>query len=630
MSDTLAVLDPLKLILDDVIREFPALCDPLMDDFNRLNLLVKTRGETVLTVDLPKIGKLYDRGFQSGTFDYSKVPHSLGSRRKDNVIFKTLLAQTYRANGELVYPEAELVFFTRCVYFAYKKLNRQSPISAKTLAVRDFLEVEKSLSEPTRKWNGICPNLLGYRHVSFRDFGLDNSSDLLLDTLDRVSGILGFNRSPDPRVFKFKHGPGAVADKRRVDDKYDHKTWPIRAYHAFPYSFTATMEDAYHYSEASEIRHVLEPAKLIAVPKTYDKPRLIASEPTACQFLQQGLLGWMRSNMHPILHRSIAFLSQEPSRSFCTRASLGDDFATVDLSSASDRMSCKVVERLFSSNESFLQLLYASRTSSIINGIDDTFEALQLKKFAAMGSAVTFPVQTLLYTFCAYAAILTDRNMSVNRRNLMVVADEVQVYGDDIIMPSSSVATLDMLLTLLELKVNVEKTFTAGPFRESCGMDSYQGYDVTPCYIRTDCPSVKGENLQSWIDVSNNAYRKGLWSLAAGMIELLPLNFQRKLYVHNTEQPFMSLLSFSTTLLHPWLGNQISIRRERLKENDYQRWVIPCIRETSQSEKSKRDHIHSLLQWFIEDPSPELLWESGYGMNVYKRKISRLWVHPQG
>jgi len=656
MSKLQAVLYPLSCIIDDVSREYPALCKPLQIDLHRLNQLVVNRGESILTVDLPKLGKLYDRGFQTGILDLSELPHTLGSERKRNEIFHHLLRQTYRRSGELVFPEPKIVFYTRCILFAYKKLSRVSSVAAKTKAVKDFLNIEENLSEPSRPWNSERNYLLGNRRLFFSDLAGTSSDDQLLRTLDGVCGVLGFNRIPDPRVFKFKHGPGAVSDKKRTCDKYDHITWPVRASLFFPASEVAIQESLYHnhfnldyplnnnenlivapvenltkgsYASQSSkpmFTPVNCPASLIAVPKTVDKPRLIASEPTANQFLQQGLLDWMRSNLHPILRNSIDFQSQTLSQDACLSASTGDEFATVDLSAASDRMSCKVVERLFASNEELLQLLYASRTSLLTDKVTMSFQNLEMKKFAAQGAAVTFPVQTVLYTCCVIASIIYDSNKNISKSTLRTCSKKVRVYGDDIIMPSTSVETLDRLLTILELKVNKEKSFSKGPFRESCGMDAYLGHDVTPCYIKTDCPNIRGTNLQSWIDVSNNAHEKGLFCLSSGMVNMIPLHFKRRMYYHSKPTNGFSVHSSLHCDYHPVVGDTIKLKYD----SNLHQWLIPSLKVRRKSKMHARENILSLTQFFTECPQPEFPWESGFGENVYAERISPAWVYPRG
>jgi len=61
------------------------------------------------------------------------------------------------------------------------------------------------------------------------------------------------------------------------------------------------------------------------------------------------------------------------------------------------------------------------------------------------------------------------------------------VYGDDIIVPTSVVDELVKLLGFLGFEVNTEKSFSDPDlrFRESCGLDAYNGVDVTPVYVRS-------------------------------------------------------------------------------------------------------------------------------------------------
>jgi hypothetical protein len=81
------------------------------------------------------------------------------------------------------------------------------------------------------------------------------------------------------------------------------------------------------------------------------------------------------------------------------------------LKSASDRISCWVIERLFRRSPSLLSALYATRTRWITQSLDKKSpEACRLRKFSTMGSAVTFPVQTILFSVLAVSSVLYTRS----------------------------------------------------------------------------------------------------------------------------------------------------------------------------------------------------------------------------
>jgi len=508
--------------------------------------------------------------------------------------------------------DPNVVFFTRQILYLYKKVKIDCPPLRLKEAVNAFVDIESSLRAPNGTWN----NDIWVNHrYTFSDDS-DNSAHPrgkhLWKTVDDVfasivpmSEVNGLHLSP-------RHGPGAVADMKFGGDKYSFPHWPSKLEGVFPWCAFAQHREDLHITE-DDTKYVINPspieppAKLIAVPKNYKGPRLIASEPIAHQFLQQGLLKWLRTNLSKPLRTSIDFKSQKPSQDAALLASKDGQSATVDLSSASDRMSCWAVERAFGSNQSLLQALHAVRTRTIIDstGTDENLH-IQLKKFAAQGSAVTFPIQTILYAGLCFAAVLFTENKRVTRRNLMRVARKVRVFGDDIIIPKSAVPVLGILLHSLELKVNVDKTFTEGTFRESCGMDAWCGHNVTPCYLSAfylENHRPTGEQIVSWVDVSNNAHKKGLWSLSSYMQTSIPLVMRKKMLTSSEEGDGIRFFSFCS-------GYTTSSRQRVCKHLHRPEAKLLVLR--SRQQKKERGSWNDLYQWLIEDPEPHTKWKSGY------------------
>jgi len=134
---------------------------------------------------------------------------------------------------------------------------------------------------------------------------------------------------------------------------------------------------------------------------------------------------------------------------------------------------------------------------------------VRLNKFAPMGSALCFPIQSILFSSIVLLAYLKhyygarpsdnpskdwpmlhciDRFIkSMHNKPEELLSEYLcpRVYGDDII---SDYRITDHVLILLEqcgLRVNSEKSFIGGtPFRESCGIFAYNGEDVTPYLFR--------------------------------------------------------------------------------------------------------------------------------------------------
>jgi hypothetical protein len=131
-----------------------------------------------------------------------------------------------------------------------------------------------------------------------------------------------------------------------------------------------------------------------------------------------------------------------------------------------------------------------------------------------MGSAVTFPVQTILFATIAISAVLISRGRTASIRTIRIASKEVQVFGDDIIVPIDAWQVTTALLDAFGLKVNADKTFGTGKFRESCGLDAYDGHDVSKVSILAMPSVAKPEKVLSSVDVHNNLLLAGYYCTA--------------------------------------------------------------------------------------------------------------------
>jgi hypothetical protein len=298
----------------------------------------------------------------------------------------------------------------------------------------------------------------------------------------------------------------------------------------------------------------------------------------------------------------IHFRTQEKNQSRALSSSFDGGYATVDLSSASDRLSCWAVERCFRTNWSLLQRLHACRTRWLSNEVSTRFERyLLLKKFAPMGSAVTFPVQSIFYACVAVACVLFEQKRKVSDRSIESVASQVLVFGDDIIIPKSTLSVLVLVLDHLGLKVNVDKTFGIGKFRESCGVDAYGGYDVTPSYLTSPSTRVRPSEVGSFIHVSNNMWKKGRWHTAKWLESLLQ-PYLNKIPVVDIHSGFPGLASYC--------GSKIDHLRSRWNASLH-RYEVNVLVPRERSELRSAPGTCSLFQWFIENPAPDTRWVAG-------------------
>jgi hypothetical protein len=294
--------------------------------------------------------------------------------------------------------------------------------------------------------------------------------------------------------------------------------------------------------------------------------------------------------------------------------------ATVDLKSASDRLSCRLVERLFRRRPEILEAMMACRTSLLRQDIDKSCPTwLTLNKFATQGSALTFPVQSFVFYCISVAACLFQKGLDVTLENVETVKPEIVVYGDDIIVPTAVYRELIDALHQLGLKVNETKSFGSGYFRESCGSDWYKGVNVTPSYIRSDFDPLTPTSIASLLEVSNNFHRNGCWSLAEFVAKRIPRGYLDKIAIEDGKLAIKGLFSFC--------GSDLSHLRMRYNESLMRREYL-VLQVRSKRKGTRPDGVLRLRQYFTERPAPNVSWDPvafSRSVPVITRKWSSLY-----
>jgi hypothetical protein len=157
---------------------------------------------------------------------------------------------------------------------------------------------------------------------------------------------------------------------------------------------------------------------------------------------------------------------QTRNQEFAQRA-YRDGLATIDLSKASDTLAYATVINLLPPD--WVQLLEVARSpKTFVEG-----RYVTLEKFSSMGNGYTFELESLIFAALAHAC-------NPGR------ADDIAVYGDDIIIPTQGASVLIEALSFLGFKVNNSKSFLAGNFFESCGKDFFQGVPVRPFFLKKE------------------------------------------------------------------------------------------------------------------------------------------------
>lgn len=169
-------------------------------------------------------------------------------------------------------------------------------------------------------------------------------------------------------------------------------------------------------------------------------------------------------------------MQHEVNRMLAERCSIDDRMVTIDLSAASDTISVELVRNLLP--EDWFNTLNNIR--SHFTQYDDCLR--ENAKFSSMGNGFTFELETLIFWALACASLHAN---DLERKG------NVSVFGDDIIVATPAAKDLVDLLTYCGFSINKEKTFLHGPFKESCGSDFWNGYNVRPYFLKKEVMDIR-------------------------------------------------------------------------------------------------------------------------------------------
>lgn len=450
-------------------------------DIETLQRRSEENGMFFLDTSLPTLDDALLQGLSRGRLD--PIPgYSLQSKTALPRFLNGFWKSVFDEDGLLrPNPSVPAIRLIRQVARTYKKVFEVCSEDKVDAAVRQFVQTDQELALVSDRTAGVLREIA---HIAW----------------GRHIGKVVENLHQLP----FRHGPGAVAEKLDSVARWEFNIISPSAYNYFgidPFRlvWSASLEAP---PTIQEVR-----SRLIAVPKTASKPRLISIEPSCHQYLQQGVMSILGDEMSHI--RMVSYRYQELNQELARRGSLDGSYATIDLSEASDRVSLSLLTEMFGFNPTFVEIIRAMRTGKVV--LPDG-EELILNKFSSMGSALTFPLEGLYFaTLIIYSECKRLGDFSPRHIRRILRSGDYRVYGDDMIVPVDAAPALYRVLEEHGLVVNQAKSFCTGLFRESCGGDYWAGYNVTPTYARRRLPDSKRDvtEILSWVATANQLHQSG-------------------------------------------------------------------------------------------------------------------------
>lgn len=491
-----------------VYRDAYARCaaiKPSKRDEMTISSRVSDEGISFLTLTLPRLGKDIEKCLANGVID-STCFRSFKKHGAIPAFLQGMLSRVFdRVTGRILNEavlDVSCIEGLRQITRTFKKLEMDCTQNRVRSTLDSFLQDERDLSE-----------------AKFLDEDIAIFCEVSTVLWDCLSDIQVRELFP-------KHGPGATSESISGNQKYVWKFWHDRLEPYFPLLDTAYTLGCYGSMEFENVTIVPEdaetPGRVVPVNKDQEGPRVIVLEPCCNQYTQQGL----RSELYKRIEDSelssghVNFTDQGINRKLALTSSLTGELATIDLKGASDRVYHDLAIEMFNCNPDLKGAILACRSTHV--KMPDGTVIGPLRKFASMGSALCFPVEAMyFYTICV-VALLRGQNRPVTRSEIYKLSRNVYVYGDDILVPAKWAAVVVDHLQKYHCKVNMSKSFWTGKFRESCGMDAYDGLEITPTYIRHLRPNSKrqAKDVVSWVKTANLFAKRGYVATSSYMFDV--------------------------------------------------------------------------------------------------------------
>jgi len=337
------------------------------------------------------------------------------------------------------------------------------------------------------------------------------------------------------------------------------------------------------------------------VPKSWKTHRSIACEPAGNLPFQLAFDHWCKGEFRRKTRINLS--SQLENQEHARRGSLDGSIATVDLSMASDTLSYNTVAWLLPQE----WFEYLKRVRSPLYRLSYDGEVCRYAKFSSMGNGATFALETLIFASFLHA---------VGSRTGIA-------YGDDLTIETELYPELVRLLKFFGFVPNLDKSYAAGPFRESCGADYFEGEDITPFFIRSTDPWDKLTACHNVNGLAKISEHGKLWGYlkrfcAEGNLPLVPYNDD----------------TLSGVLIHPYHAYD----RRLIRRDPERGWHAQAKFLTRKGGKVVCRDSRALALWFLHcksgEPDPKGYNLGAYQSSCYTTKVDkyvarwRAWVIP--
>lgn len=289
--------------------------------------------------------------------------------------------------------------------------------------------------------------------------------------IERILGRFNISRVLDEGSW----GPGATLSIKGEDTswpaKFDRENECTRDLHAL---YGPVLEKAYpSWLGGKDFSFKFVRGNEVGtVPKNAKIDRVVAPEPGLNSWVQKGIGRCIRWRLG---RAGYDLNSDYRNRMGAFRGSVSGGIATLDLKDASNSLATEYIREQLPP-EWFIPM-DAARSKFYKTKTGDWTES---QMFSTMGNGFTFELESLIFLTLALACC----------EQLHVDSSEVTIFGDDVVLPVEVVPLFSEMCHVCGFTLNESKSFSSGPFRESCGAYFFGGVDVKPLFRKEQMSTV--------------------------------------------------------------------------------------------------------------------------------------------
>jgi hypothetical protein len=261
-------------------------------------------------------------------------------------------------------------------------------------------------------------------------------------------------------------------------------------------------------------------SKVLAVPKSYKASRIIAMEDIYRNI--RGLQCEELFRRYDAMN-GYSYINIEDQTKNQRLAQLGSQLgsiATLDASHASDLITRSLFIDVFPKR--YTRLIMTILPENVL--VRGKYQPMQM--LSTSGHTLTFRHETIVYNAIARVA------EEIYGQLFSSIPSCAWAFGDDTTVHSQAYDIAVYLFKVFGLKINQDKSFAAGPYRESCGKEYWNGQDISGVFYPRFpiVGSVTGDNLS----LSKECYRDSFRGKLDNSLTML-IDLQKKLFPYSYE-----------------------------------------------------------------------------------------------